>query len=59
VHNEPAQGRAPKRVGRFKAETLVAGAPVQRKFASTYGSAMTRDGRYFGSGARPRDGIGI
>jgi virginiamycin B lyase len=28
-----------------------------RKFASTYGSAMSRDGRYFGGGAWPRDGV--
>jgi streptogramin lyase len=28
-----------------------------KKFASTYGSAMSDDGRYFGGGAWPRDGI--
>jgi streptogramin lyase/mono/diheme cytochrome c family protein len=28
-----------------------------RKFASTYGAAMSADGRYFGGGAWPRDGI--
>jgi streptogramin lyase len=28
-----------------------------RKFASTYGSAMSKDGRYFGGGAWPRDGV--
>jgi virginiamycin B lyase len=30
-----------------------------KKFASTYGSAMSPDGRYFGGGAWPRDGIVI
>ena len=28
-----------------------------KKFASTYGSAISEDGRYFGGGAWPRDGI--
>src|SRR6266850_1364082 len=28
-----------------------------KKFASTYGSAMSADGRYFGGGAWPRDGV--
>jgi virginiamycin B lyase len=28
-----------------------------KKFAGTYGSAMSRDGRYFGGGAWPRDGV--
>ena len=28
-----------------------------KKFASTYGSAMSDDGRYFGGGAWPRDGV--
>jgi virginiamycin B lyase len=28
-----------------------------KKFASTYGSAMSDDGRYFGGGAWPKDGI--
>jgi len=28
-----------------------------KKFASTYGSAMSKDGRYFGGGAWPRDGV--
>ena len=30
---------------------------VLKKFAGTYGSAMSRDGRYFGGGAWPRDGV--
>jgi virginiamycin B lyase len=30
-----------------------------KKFASTYGSAMSPDGRYFGGGAWPRDGMVI
>jgi hypothetical protein len=30
-----------------------------KKFALTYGSAMSDDGRYFGGGAWPRDGIGV
>jgi len=28
-----------------------------KKFPSTYGSALSRDGRYFGGGAWPRDGV--
>ena len=28
-----------------------------KKFAATYGSAMSDDGRYFGGGAWPRDGV--
>src|SRR5207253_10378135 len=28
-----------------------------KKFAGTYGSAMSKDGRYFGGGAWPRDGV--
>jgi virginiamycin B lyase len=28
-----------------------------KKFPGTYGSAMSRDGRYFGGGAWPRDGV--
>jgi virginiamycin B lyase len=28
-----------------------------KKFAGTYGSAMSHDGRYFGGGAWPRDGV--
>ena len=32
---------------------------VLKKFAGTYGSAMSRDGRYFGGGAWPRDGVVI
>jgi streptogramin lyase len=30
---------------------------VLKKFAGTYGSAMSKDGRYFGGGAWPRDGL--
>ena len=30
---------------------------VLKKFPGTYGSAMSRDGRYFGGGAWPRDGV--
>jgi len=30
-----------------------------KKFASTYGSAMSDDGRYFGGGAWPKDGLVI
>jgi virginiamycin B lyase len=30
---------------------------VLKKFAGTYGSAMSHDGRYFGGGAWPRDGV--
>src|SRR5712671_7564921 len=30
---------------------------VLKKFSGTYGSAMSRDGRYFGGGAWPRDGL--
>lgn len=30
---------------------------VLKKFAGTYGSAMSKDGRYFGGGAWPRDGV--
>jgi len=37
------------------------GAPVTsyilKKFPGTYGSAMSQDGRYFGGGAWPRDGL--
>jgi len=36
--------------------TLVTSYPT-KKFASTYGSAMSKDGRYFGGGAWPRDGV--
>ena len=43
-----------------KVESLT-GNPVTsyptKKFASTYGSAMSKDGRYFGGGAWPRDGV--
>ena len=30
---------------------------ILKKFAGTYGSAMSADGRYFGGGAWPRDGV--
>jgi virginiamycin B lyase len=30
---------------------------ILKKFAGTYGSAMSKDGRYFGGGAWPRDGV--
>jgi streptogramin lyase len=30
---------------------------ILKKFAGTYGSAMSSDGRYFGGGAWPRDGV--
>src|SRR5215470_2439928 len=30
---------------------------VLKKFSGTYGSAMSKDGRYFGGGAWPRDGL--
>ncbi len=30
---------------------------VTKKFASTYGAAMSKDGRYYGGGAWPRDGV--
>ncbi|MEA2936638.1 MAG: hypothetical protein QOC56_142 [Alphaproteobacteria bacterium] len=30
---------------------------VAKKFASTYGAAMSKDGRYYGGGAWPRDGV--
>ena len=30
---------------------------ILKKFAGTYGSAMSNDGRYFGGGAWPRDGV--
>jgi virginiamycin B lyase len=30
---------------------------VLKKFGGTYGSAMSKDGRYFGGGAWPRDGL--
>ena len=32
---------------------------MHKKFAGTYGSAMSHDGRYFGGGAWPRDGVVI
>jgi virginiamycin B lyase len=34
-----------------------AGSFDTKKFASTYGSAMSDDGRYYGGGAWPRDGV--
>jgi virginiamycin B lyase len=47
-----------KKVSKIDALT---GAPVTgfitQKFAGTYGSAMSHDGRYFGGGAWPRDGV--
>jgi streptogramin lyase len=47
-----------KKVSKVNAETgeVVTSYPT-KKFASTYGSAMSRDGRYFGGGAWPRDGV--
>jgi len=30
---------------------------ITKKFAGTYGSAISHDGRYFGGGAWPRDGV--
>jgi virginiamycin B lyase len=47
-----------KRVGKLDALTgnLVTSYPT-KKFAGTYGSAMSADGRYFGGGAWPRDGV--
>jgi virginiamycin B lyase len=47
-----------KKVSKVNAMT---GEPVTsyilKKFVGTYGSAMSNDGRYFGGGAWPRDGI--
>src|SRR5215510_12719747 len=47
-----------KLVTKVEAET---GKPVisyqAKKFSSTYGAAMSKDGRYFGGGAWPRDGV--
>ena len=47
-----------KKVSKVEALTgnVVTSYPTQ-KFASTYGSAMSQDGRYFGGGAWPRDGV--
>lgn len=47
-----------KKVSKVDALTgdLVTSYPT-KKFASTYGSAMSKDGRYFGGGAWPRDGV--
>jgi virginiamycin B lyase len=47
-----------KLVTKVNAQT---GAPVTsfvlKKFTATYGSAMSKDGRFFGGGAWPRDGL--
>ena len=47
-----------KKVSKVEALTgnVVTSYPT-KKFASTYGSAMSKDGRYFGGGAWPRDGV--
>jgi len=47
-----------RKVSKVEALTgnLVTSYPT-KKFASTYGSAMSKDGRYFGGGAWPRDGV--
>ena len=49
---------ADKNVSRVDANTgeVVRDMPT-KKFAATYGSAMSADGRYFGGGAWPRDGL--
>jgi virginiamycin B lyase len=47
-----------KRVAKVNAETgEIATSYPTKKFAGTYGSAMSWDGRYFGGGAWPRDGV--
>src|SRR5262245_8023010 len=47
-----------RKVSKVNSETgeIVTSYPT-KKFAGTYGSAMSKDGRYFGGGAWPRDGV--
>src|SRR5262249_37945892 len=49
-----------RRVSKVDPETgeIVTSFPT-KKFAGTYGSAMSKDGRYFGGGAWPRDGVTV
>jgi len=50
-----ARGKEVSKVDALTGE-LVKSYPT-KKFAATYGSAMSDDGRYFGGGAWPRDGV--
>jgi len=50
-----ARDRAVSKIAAMTGEPVVG--YVLKKFAGTYGSAMSRDGRYFGGGAWPRDGV--
>jgi virginiamycin B lyase len=50
-----ARQKAVAKIGALTGETLLR-YPL-KKFVGTYGSAVSRDGRYFGGGAWPRDGV--
>jgi virginiamycin B lyase len=50
-----ARGKAVATIGALTGDTILR-FPL-KKFTGTYGSAVSRDGRYFGGGAWPRDGI--
>jgi virginiamycin B lyase len=50
-----ARGKAVAKIGALTGETILR-FPL-KKFTGTYGSAVSKDGRYFGGGAWPRDGI--
>jgi virginiamycin B lyase len=50
-----ARGKAVAKIGALTGDTILR-FPL-KKFTGTYGSAVSRDGRYFGGGAWPRDGI--
>ena len=50
-----ARGKAVAKIGALTGDTILR-FPL-KKFTGTYGSAVSRDGRYFGGGAWPRDGV--
>jgi virginiamycin B lyase len=50
-----ARQKAVAKIGALTGETVLR-YPL-KKFPGTYGSAVSRDGRYFGGGAWPRDGV--
>jgi streptogramin lyase len=50
-----ARGKSVAKIGALTGDTILR-FPL-KKFTGTYGSAVSKDGRYFGGGAWPRDGI--
>ena len=50
-----ARGKAVAKIGALTGDTILR-FPL-KKFTGTYGSAVSKDGRYFGGGAWPRDGV--